>query len=155
MSPSLLSFVSLFNLLVSAVLCWFVVLRRVCMLNVHSSLPVCLPVFPLRGGFCCSLFYCIIKINILLRLSPRLHLSSQSLTERISQYEDSAEEGFGSSTTRHYLQPPIPMHPPVWGPELLPSAGQWCEEVCRGVQWCSREVRLQRSGPQGPLQQYP
>ncbi len=58
-----------------------------------------------------------------------------------------------SPTTRHYLQPPIPTHPPVWGPELLPSAGQWREEVCSGVQWCSRGVRLQWGSPQGPLQQ--
>ncbi len=52
----------------------------------NSSLPacLCLLIFPLRGVFCCSLFYCIIKRNILLCLSPRLHISSQFLTERIS-----------------------------------------------------------------------
>ncbi len=112
----------------------------------------CLSVFPLRGGFC-SLFYFIIKKTLFLHLSPRLHLSSRFLTERIIQFEDSAEEVFVSPTTRHYLQPPIQTHPPVWGPELLPSAGQWREEVCSGVQWCSRGVRLQWGSPQGPLQQ--
>ncbi len=77
------------------------------------------------------------------------------MTEWISQDEDSPEEGFGSPTTRHYLQPPIPTHPPVWGPELLPSAGKWREEVCCRVQWWSWGVRVQRCGPQGPLQQCP
>ncbi len=119
-SPSLPSFVSLFSLLVSVVLCRSVILRHVCMLSVHSSLPVC---FPLQGGFCSSLFYLIIKKTLFLHLSPRLLLSSIP-DRRNSQYEDSAEEVFMSSTTRHYLQPPIPMHPPVQGPELLPSAGQ-------------------------------
>ncbi len=57
---------------VVCVLCWLC----------NSSLPACL-FFPLRGSFCCSLFYFIIKRNILLRLSPRLHLSSQSLTPTI------------------------------------------------------------------------
>ncbi len=68
MSPLFPSFVSLFSLLVIAVLCWAVVLRRVCMLSVHSSLPVC---FPLRGSFC-SLLYFIIKKTLFLHLSPRL-----------------------------------------------------------------------------------
>jgi len=76
-SPSLPSFVSLFSLLVSVVLCWSVVLRCVCMLSVHSSLPVC---FSPLGGFCSSLFYFIIKNTLCLHLSPRLHLSSRFLT---------------------------------------------------------------------------
>ncbi len=76
-SPSIASFVSLYSLLVSAVLCWSVVLRRECfMLTVHQS-SACLFVFPLRGGFCSSLFYFIIKINYFLHLSPRPHTSWQ------------------------------------------------------------------------------
>ncbi len=50
-------FVSLFSLLVSVVLCWSVVLCRVCMLKVTA---LCLS-FSLRGGFCSSSFYFIIK----------------------------------------------------------------------------------------------
>ncbi len=34
-----------------------------------------------------------------------------------------SEEGFVSSTTRHYLQPPISTHPPVRGPELRRQQG--------------------------------
>ncbi len=47
----------------------------------------CLLVFPLRGGFCSSLFYIIIKRTI----SSAFESSTSSLvTERISQDEDSA-----------------------------------------------------------------
>ncbi len=155
-SPSLPSFVSLYYLLVSAVLCWSVVFHvsMSCELNVwlcSSLLPACL-FFPLQGWF---MFFC---LTLLLKtlISSAFESSTSSLvTERISQDEDSAEEGFGSPTTRHYLQPPIPTHPPVRGPELLPSAGQWREEFCRGVQWCSWGARLQWWGPQGPFQQRP
>ncbi len=69
-SPSLPSFVSLYSLLVSAVLCWSVVFRVSnvmwvsCLTVLQSS--ACLLVFPLRGGFCSSLFYFIIKNNIFL-----------------------------------------------------------------------------------------
>ncbi len=152
-SPSLPSFVSLYSLLVSAVLCWSVVFHvsMSCELNVwlcSSLLPACL-FFPF-GVVYVLLFHFIIKTLI----SSAFESSTSSLvTERISQDEDSAEEGFGPPTTRHYLQPPIPTHPPVWGPELLPSAGQWCEEVCRRVQRCSWGVRVQRGGPQRPFQQ--
>ncbi len=59
-SPSLPSFVSLFSLLVSVVLCWSVVLRRVCMLSVHSSLPVCFS--PLRVVFVLLCFISLLKI---------------------------------------------------------------------------------------------
>ncbi len=77
-SPSLPSFVSLYSLLEFAVLCWSVVLRRECfMLTVHQS-SACLFVFPLRGGFCSSLFYFIIKRNYVLHLSPRSHTSWQN-----------------------------------------------------------------------------
>ncbi len=151
-SPSLPSFVSLYSLLVSAVLCWSVVFHvsMSCELYVwlcSSLLPACL-FFPF-GVVYVLLFHFIIKTLI-----PSAFESSTSslVTERISQDEDSAEEGFGPPTTRHYLQPPIPTHPPVWGPELLPSAGQWCEEVCRRVQRCSWGVRVQRGGPQRPFQ---
>ncbi len=57
-SPSLPSFVSLYSLLVSAVLCWSVVLRHVSFLCLMFDcapvfcLPTCLLVFPLRGGLC-------------------------------------------------------------------------------------------------------
>ncbi len=66
-SASLPSFVSLYSLLVSAVLCWSVVFRVLNVMWVHvwlcsSLLPACL-FFPLRGGFCCSLFCFIIKNN--------------------------------------------------------------------------------------------
>ncbi len=80
-SPSLSSFVSLYSLLVSAVLCWSVVLRRVCLM--FDCAPVfCLPAcwfFPPLGGFCCSFvsFY-YIKTLFPLHLSPRPHLSWQN-----------------------------------------------------------------------------
>ncbi len=79
-SPSLPSFVSLFSLLVSVVLCWSVVFRCVCvMLTVQTVF--CLPVFLLRGGFCCSLFYYSIPISSALESSPHLSLSSRTLTK--------------------------------------------------------------------------
>jgi len=60
-SPSLPSFVSLYSLLVSAVLCWSVVFHVSYVTWVFHvdcapvlCLPACLLVFPLRGGFCCS-----------------------------------------------------------------------------------------------------
>ncbi len=55
------SFVSLFNLLVSAVMCWSVVFRRVCMCygDCYSSLPACL-FFPFGVVFV-HLFYFTIK----------------------------------------------------------------------------------------------
>ncbi len=143
------SFVSLFNLLVFVVLCWAVVLRCVCSLNVHNSLPVCFS--PLWGVFC-SLFYFIIKKTFFLHLSPRLHLSSRSLTERICQYEDLAEVW----VVHH--PPPSPAPYTNTSSSSRPWAAvsrQWREEVCRGVQWCSRGVRVQWCGPQGPLQQCP
>ncbi len=63
-SHSLPSFVSLSSLLVSAVLCLSVVFRPVCVCDVwlcNSPLPACLPVFPLREGFCSFLVNFIIK----------------------------------------------------------------------------------------------
>ncbi len=155
-SPSLPSFVSLYSLLVSAVLGWSVVFRvshvssMLTVLQSSACLPAC---FSPSGWF--LLFICFI---LLLKpwFSSAFESSTSSLvTERISPDEDSAEEGFGPPTTRHYLQPPIPTHPPVRGPELLPSAGQWREEFCLGVQWCSWGARLQWWGPQGPFQQRP
>ncbi len=57
----------------------------------------CLLVFPLRGGFCSSLFYFIIKITISLHLSPRPHLSWQngSATMRTQQRGQPATMGPG------------------------------------------------------------
>ncbi len=158
-SPSLPSFVSLYSLLVSAVLCWSVVFHVSYVVWVFhvwlcsSLLPACLPAcFSPSGWF---LFFCLTLLLKTLNSSAFESSTSSLVTERISQDEDSAEEGFGPPTTRHYLQPPIPTHPPVRGPELLPSAGQWREEFCRGVQWCSWGARLQWWGPQGPFQQRP
>ncbi len=114
-------------------------------------LPSCLLVFPLRGGFC----FCFI---LLLKKPDNLCIWVLDLIscDRTDQPRwGLSKRGFGSPTTRHYLQPPIPTHPPVRGPELLPSAGQWHEEFCRGVQWCSWGARLQWWGPQGPFQQRP
>ncbi len=84
-SPSLPSFVSLYSspCVCSPVLirCLSCVLRRECfmltVLQSYACLPACLLVFPLRGGFCSSLFYFIIKRNNSLHLSPRPHLSWQ------------------------------------------------------------------------------
>ncbi len=72
-SPSLPSFVCLARLLVSAVLCWPIVLRRVCMLNVHSSLPLCF-------FFGSTWFYCIIKKSHLPAFASSSHFSSRTLT---------------------------------------------------------------------------
>ncbi len=82
-SPSLPSFVSLYSspCVCSPVLirCLSCVLRPECfmltVLQSYACLPACLLVFPLRGGFCSSLFYFIIKRNNSLHLSPRPHLS--------------------------------------------------------------------------------
>ncbi len=74
-SPSLPSFVSLFSILVSVVLCWSVVCSScVCYVDcAKSSLPAHLPVFPFRGGFCCSvLFYYYKPIYLAIECSPHL-----------------------------------------------------------------------------------
>ncbi len=65
---------SSFMCLTACVLCWLC-----------KQFSTCLPVFPLRGGFCSFVFHFMIKTTILLHLSPRLRLFSWSLTERISQ----------------------------------------------------------------------
>ncbi len=80
-SPSL---VSLFSLLVSVVLCWSVVLRRLCVMWTAPQLSACLPAFPLRGGFCfsLSLFYFVIKALFPCILSPR-HASWHKLWDVI------------------------------------------------------------------------
>ncbi len=78
-SPSLPSFVSLFSLLVSAVLCWSVVFRRVCV-YVKCTQPVCL-FFPFGVVFL-ALFYFVIKYPF----SPALessHLSIQSIPDSL------------------------------------------------------------------------
>ncbi len=123
--PQLLSLVtflisSLYNLLVFAVpcgfvaICWFAVVRLL-------SCPACQFVFPLRG---CFIYYLLIKSQfsscnwVLALLHYRL------LTERIHHHEDSAEEGLApSATSFHTVQPSLPAHSPVQGPELPPSAG--------------------------------
>ncbi len=82
-SPSLPSFVSLYSspcvCSPGLIRCLSCVLRRECfmltVLQSYACLPACLLVFPLRGGFCSSLFYFIIKRNNSLHLSPRPHLS--------------------------------------------------------------------------------
>ncbi len=88
-SPSLPSFVSLYSLLVSAVLCWSIILRHV------SFMFDCAPVFFLPACFSPSgwflLFICLtlwLKNPKSLHLSPRPHLSP----DRTDQpEEDSAE----------------------------------------------------------------
>ncbi len=55
-SPGSFSFVSLYILLVFAVLC-FVVIYVLCEMVTSCVLSACLPVFPLRGGFCSFYFY--------------------------------------------------------------------------------------------------
>ncbi len=85
-SPSLPSFVSLYSLLVSAVLCWSVVLRHVsflcltvwCLTVLQSSafLPACFS--PFGVVFVVHLLNFIIKTPKSLHLSPRPHLSSDS-----------------------------------------------------------------------------
>ncbi len=105
-SPSFPSFVSLFILLVSVVLCWSVVLHHVYMLSVHGSLPVCF------FGFCLSLFYFVIKKTLFLLLSPRLHLSSWFLTKCISvnvmnidilKYANMFWFSSGCATSHHHM----------------------------------------------------
>ncbi len=85
-SPSLPSFVSLYS---SPCVCSLVLIRCLscvhvmwvkCLTVLQSS--ACLLVFPLRGGFCSSLFYFIIKRNNSLHLSPRPHLSWQNGSAR-------------------------------------------------------------------------
>ncbi len=107
-SPSLPRLSPYIVLLVSAVLCWSVVFHVsyvTWVFHVDCAPVLCLPAcFSPSGGFCSSLFYIIIKRTI----SSAFESSTSSrVTERISQDEDSAEEGFGPPTTRHYLQPPI------------------------------------------------
>ncbi len=60
-SPSLPSFVSLFILLVSVVLCWSVVLRCVCVMFDCATVLCLSACFSPSGWFCWSLFYFIIK----------------------------------------------------------------------------------------------
>ncbi len=162
--PQLLSLVtllicSLYNLLVFAVPCWFVVVW--CMPCVVScpalpcptlsnlvlscpvlscpALPACQSVFALRGRFCLFCLLLLIKstfssCNWVLALIHYL-----ILTERTHHEEDLAEKGLAPSTTSvHTVQPPLWAHPPVQGPELLPSAGHWRKDVCPGVQRFSR-----------------
>ncbi len=155
-SPSLPSFVSLYSLLVSAVLCWSVVLRHVSFMFDCAPvfcLPACL-LFPF-GVVYVLLFDLVIKTLI----SSEFESSTSSLlTERISHHEDSAEEGFGSPTTRHYLQPPIPTHPPVWGhsgpgAHRLRSRARsapWADRVrsrARSASWADRVRSRARSAP--------
>ncbi len=89
MSLSLPSFVSLFSLLVSAVLGWSVVFRHVCVYVKCTQLSACLPVFV---HLC---FYFVIKNPISLHLSPRL-ISLCTHPDRMDQpNEDSAEGATG------------------------------------------------------------
>ncbi len=97
-SPSLPSFVSLYS--VSAVLCWSVVFRVSNVVWVFhvwlcpSLLPACL-FFPFGVVFVLC-FILLLKRTF----SPAFEsLTSSHVTERISQDEDSAEEGFGPPAT--------------------------------------------------------
>ncbi len=107
MSPSLPSFVSLYSLLVSAVLCWSVVLRRECfMLTVHQS-SACLFFWVVLFFF--VLFYFIIKINYFLHLSPQPHTSWHcllpSLSYRVIKYLKTLELHIKSCLSSHYEVP--------------------------------------------------
>ncbi len=68
-SPSLPSFVSLYSLLVSAVLFWSFVLHHV---YVDCTAVPCPPRPPPWGGFCSPCFILLLKTRILLHLNPRL-----------------------------------------------------------------------------------
>ncbi len=65
MSPSLPSFVSRFSLLVSAVLCWSIVFRRVCHVKLFNRfLPACL-FFPFGWWRITNVILCLIWIHVL------------------------------------------------------------------------------------------
>ncbi len=107
MSPLFPSFVSLFILQVSVVLCWFVVLCHVCV-TFDCATVLCLPAFPLRGGFSSSLFILLLK-PILLHLSPCL-ISLLTHPDRTDQSDvDSVE----NATSKHGSRAEAPQHLPV------------------------------------------
>ncbi len=90
-APPVVSLVTLVCLLVSLVLWWSDVFRCVrVMLTVQTIL--CLPVFPFRDGFCCSLFYFIIKNQFLLHLSPRLISLLMPPGSQFRHYKDSVQD---------------------------------------------------------------
>ncbi len=100
-SPSLPSFVSLYS---SPCVCSPVLIRCLSCVECHvsSCLTVlqssaCLLVFPLRGGFCCSLFCFIIKNNNNLCIWV-LDLISCDRTDQ--PHEDSAEGATGNHGSR-------------------------------------------------------
>ncbi len=102
-SPSLPSFVSLYSLLVSAVLCWSVVFHVsyvTWVFHVDCAPVLCLPAclfFPFGVVFVVHLFHFIIKALI----SSAFESSTSSLvTERISHDEDSAEGATGNHGSR-------------------------------------------------------
>ncbi len=152
-SPSL---PSLYSLLVSAVLCWSVVFRVSYVVSVScwlcsSLMPACL-FFPFGVVFVLLCFILLLKETILciwvLDLisrdrtdQPRWGLSRGGVWAAHHPTLSPAPYTNASSSTRPWA--------------ALPSAGQWREEFCRGVQWCSWGARLQWWGPQGPFQQRP
>ncbi len=127
-SPSLPSFVSLYS--VSAVLCWSVVFRVSNVVWVFhvwlcpSLLPACLLVFPFGVVFVLLCFILLLKRTF----SPAFESSTSShVTERISQDEDSAEEGFGPPTT-----PPLSPAPYT---NASSSLRPWAPAVSRAMTW--------------------
>ncbi len=155
-SPSLPSFVSLYSLLVSAVLCWSVVFHvsMSCELNVwlcSSLLPACLFVFPLRGGFCCSFHFIILKPGNLCIW----------VLDLISSWQN------GSAKMRTQQRRGWVAHHPTLSPAPYTNASSstrpWAPAVSRAMTWgvlpwssvVQLRARLQWWGPQGPFQQRP
>ncbi len=127
-SPSLPSFVSLYS--VSAVLCWSVVFRVSNVVWVFhvwlcpSLLPACLLVFPLRGGFCSSLFYFIIKKNFF----PCIWVLDLISRDRTDQPRWGLSRG-GVWTTHH---PPLSPAPYT---NASSSLRPWAPAVSRAMTW--------------------
>ncbi len=86
MSLSLPSFVSLFSLLVSAVLGWSVVFHHMCVYVKCTQLSTCLPVFPPSGWLLfIFVFILLLKTRLACTWVLASSLSARILTERISQ----------------------------------------------------------------------
>ncbi len=104
--------------------CLSCVLRRECfMLTVLQSY-ACLLVFPLRGGFCSSLFYFIIKRNNSLHLSPRPHLSWQNGSAKMRTQQ---RRGLGRP-------PPDTISSPLYQ-RILQYEALSCPAVSRAMTW--------------------
>ncbi len=128
-SPSLPSFVSLYSspcvcspVLIRCLSCVVCYMWVLCLTVLQSS--ACLLVFPLRGGFCSSLFYIIIKRTIPLHLSPRPHL----FRDRTDQPRWGLSRG-GVWTAHH---PPLSPAPYT---NASSSLRPWAPAVSRAMAW--------------------